>query len=78
MVKIEIEIISGVISCIMLMFILLSLLLMLSVLFCFVFGKKKLMLVILEVKLVLVKLYSREIIMKMLNGVEVFWIVKFS
>lgn len=65
-VKIDSDIISGVINCMMLMFMFFRLLFRFSALFCFCFGKKKLMFVILDVKFVLVKLYSREMMMKML------------
>ncbi|VTO24280.1 Uncharacterised protein [Klebsiella variicola] len=43
---------------------------------CFAFGKKKLMLAILEAKLAPAKPHSSEIITKTLNGVEVSWTAK--
>lgn len=72
------KIISGVINCIILMLRFFSLLLIFNVLFCLVFGKKKLMLFILDVKFVFVKLYNRVMSINILKGVVGFCMVNFS
>lgn len=68
-VNIGIKMISGVISCIIFIFKFFNSLLILRAFFCLVFGKKKLILFMFEVKFVFVKLYSKVIMINILKGV---------